>query len=442
MRPAALHQTRTYTPGVGHTIWLLIIIVALILVSCCGVAGAESVRPPIVVPSVSGPVVAPPGPTGVVHSDGRSVLSETPVNMSEINIESLSYVSSTVTVVSGPPAFLSGWSYRKIHAIGGSPDGDLTNYQMRFVVWRTTGTDSGENVYVGSSVKSDYGDLRFTTVAGAQMPYWIESVNATAAVVWVKVPSIPRAGTQVVMYYGNASAVSESDGSSVFSIFEDFEESVLSGWTLDSGVTVSQVTEGSNKVGRFTSNGLAGGGAYKSWTGGSGIIEYSIKPAQTTAYHTVSAFSGHASGLKGAWFFATNQGRFGSMAPSWAYYTSYNTNQWYSIRLDLKGNGYYDAYVNGVKVGSDRAYYSATTTDRLGLVGWTTGGQASYDNIRVRKFTNTGPVHGGWLSEVTNEQLVADFSFNPTSGQYPLNVTFTDLSTGPITSRSWDFGDG
>ena len=83
------------------------------------------------VPSVSGPVVAPPGPTGVVHSDGTSVLSETPVNMSEINLESLGYVSSTVTVVSGPPAFLSGWSYRKIHAIGGSPDGDLTNYQMR-----------------------------------------------------------------------------------------------------------------------------------------------------------------------------------------------------------------------------------------------------------------------------------------------------------------------
>jgi len=37
---------------------------------------------------------------------------------------------------------------------------------------------------------------------------------------------------------------------------------------------------------------------------------------------------------------------------------------------------------------------------------------------------------------------VANFSASPTTGQAPLNVTFTDTSTGSITSRSWDFGDG
>ncbi len=37
---------------------------------------------------------------------------------------------------------------------------------------------------------------------------------------------------------------------------------------------------------------------------------------------------------------------------------------------------------------------------------------------------------------------VADFSGTPTSGAAPLNVTFTDLSTGIPTSWSWDFGDG
>jgi PKD repeat protein len=34
---------------------------------------------------------------------------------------------------------------------------------------------------------------------------------------------------------------------------------------------------------------------------------------------------------------------------------------------------------------------------------------------------------------------VADFSATPTSGTAPLTVTFTDLSTGDITSWSWDF---
>jgi len=40
------------------------------------------------------------------------------------------------------------------------------------------------------------------------------------------------------------------------------------------------------------------------------------------------------------------------------------------------------------------------------------------------------------------ESIVANFTATPTSGNAPLPVTFTDTSTGTITNRFWNFGDG
>jgi PKD repeat protein len=61
--------------------------------------------------------------------------------------------------------------------------------------------------------------------------------------------------------------------------------------------------------------------------------------------------------------------------------------------------------------------------------------------------TVTGP--GGSDTEtktgyitVEDPRPKADFSAVPDSGMAPLLVQFTDLSTGNVTSREWDFGDG
>jgi PKD repeat protein len=43
---------------------------------------------------------------------------------------------------------------------------------------------------------------------------------------------------------------------------------------------------------------------------------------------------------------------------------------------------------------------------------------------------------------VSGQAPVANFSATPTSGVAPLVVNFTDASSGSITSRSWNFGDG
>src|SRR5512139_2738958 len=40
------------------------------------------------------------------------------------------------------------------------------------------------------------------------------------------------------------------------------------------------------------------------------------------------------------------------------------------------------------------------------------------------------------------KKTVAAFSGTPRNGPAPLNVQFSDASTGTITSYAWDFGDG
>ena len=74
------------------------------------------------------------------------------------------------------------------------------------------------SAHYAAKARSDHADIRFTwpnqsSGAEQEIPYWLES-DKTA---WVKVPSIPAAGTSTIyMYYGNASAASASSASNTF----------------------------------------------------------------------------------------------------------------------------------------------------------------------------------------------------------------------------------
>jgi len=135
--------------------------------------------------------------------------------------------SNYITVTPPPPFLPGGWSYRKLHTIAGSSSGDITDYQVRFKLWNTTGTDSGENVYLGNNVTPDFRDIRFTTTDNTVLPYWVQETGSNYAVVWVRIPSIPTTGTQVYLYYGNPQAVSISNGDDTFLFFDDFQGTAL-----------------------------------------------------------------------------------------------------------------------------------------------------------------------------------------------------------------------
>ncbi|MCX6995610.1 MAG: PKD domain-containing protein, partial [Kiritimatiellaeota bacterium] len=92
---------------------------------------------------------------------------------------------------------------------------------------------------------------------------------------------------------------------------------------------------------------------------------------------------------------------------------------------------------------------------KLSYAGIATNGGLTFDGVTQAGGTwgGTGsgaahvdPVHfaagPGKLFVLSAPPPVASFSAAPTNGVIPLAVTFTDTSTGAITNRWWDFGDG
>jgi hypothetical protein len=67
----------------------------------------------------------------------------------------------------------------------------------------------------------DFRDLRFASIHGNPLPYWIEShTEYSSATVWI---ALPAGDKKIRMYYGNGTAKGESEGQSVFDFFDDFE---------------------------------------------------------------------------------------------------------------------------------------------------------------------------------------------------------------------------
>jgi len=120
------------------------------------------------------------------------------------------------TAPSGPAKiwYDQSWNKRKEITIDNSLNSeDLVDYQLAI------------NVQYDSDMLSDFSDLRFTSNdKQTTIPFWIENyVSSDHATVWIKVPSIAALSTETIyMYYGNPSAVSESNPDNTFDLFVDF----------------------------------------------------------------------------------------------------------------------------------------------------------------------------------------------------------------------------
>jgi len=116
---------------------------------------------------------------------------------------------------SSHPWWNENWAKRRPITINNSNNSStLENYQVQVIVAHD------------NDMLANFGDLRFCDndeVSG--LSYWIENYNpGENATVWIKVPSIPANDNHTIyMYYGNPNANTESDESTVFDFFDNFD---------------------------------------------------------------------------------------------------------------------------------------------------------------------------------------------------------------------------
>ncbi|MFA5145741.1 MAG: DUF2341 domain-containing protein, partial [Candidatus Omnitrophota bacterium] len=133
----------------------------------------------------------------------------------------------------------SVYSYRRL--INLSSATTIVDYQVR--------VDLTDANFDYDHAKADGGDIRFYDTAMNPLNYWMESwVSGGDSSIWVKIPNIGT--TSFYIYYGNASAVSASNGSGVFNFFDDFDSFNAIQWTATGGYLVSagQLTIGTGSV--------------------------------------------------------------------------------------------------------------------------------------------------------------------------------------------------
>ena len=101
-------------------------------------------------------------------------------------------------------------------------------------------------------MRSDCYDLRVTDYGGNLLPLWIETgtnaCNTATTQIWVKVPSVPTPNNVLLIYYGNSTVTSGTNGhgpssagagKEVFEFFDDFDTMDSSKWTLTGSPTVA-----------------------------------------------------------------------------------------------------------------------------------------------------------------------------------------------------------
>ena len=325
--------------------------------------------------------------------------------------------------------WLSGWQYRKSHVINNT-GGALSDYQVKFTVHRSDGSDSGDDVYIGSSgCESDYDDIRFTKSDGTTLlDYWIEESDENSATIWVEVDTIAASGnTTIYLYYGNAGASAVSNGANTFL---QFHGAANANFHDSNDIPAPPVIFEAKVRNTYASP------EYLMWgLGETGDLD--VSPS-ADAISIMTYGAGNMMYLKS---FNDGTQTPANEAPH------FTKDQWYRLKIIVVGSGNAHGYVDENEIASGISTANVPN-EPMGLAMQLKTGTGEQEFSFARKYAATEPTHGAWgSSEESLYEITADFSGVPTSGIVPLTVYFADNSsstgneTVTIDTWSWDFGD-
>ncbi|MEM3464794.1 MAG: DUF2341 domain-containing protein, partial [Candidatus Bathyarchaeia archaeon] len=293
--------------------------------------------------------------------------------------------------------WLSGWQYRKSHVINAA-SGAGTNYQVRVKAHYGTGTDSGEDVYLGGKCRSDFGDIRFTDDDGATLlDYWMEEkVDGDYAIFWVEVADdLSTNPATIYIYYGKSDASTTGNGDNTFLLFDHFEGTSLnpSKWTSTGNVAVSN-----SEVTIWSTGSASKIRSYANWLYNVALrmkIKYADVYDETGGLRLDSSpfDSVIINRYSGGFAACTENEQIGT-------YTTFTWDANYHV-YDLM---WISAKTKYYKDGSLIATHTTNVPDESLFARFATYGantQIVVDWVAVRKYVDPEPAHGSWGNEET-----------------------------------------
>jgi PKD repeat protein len=357
-------------------------------------------------------------------------------------------------LVAPASAWLSGFQYEKDLIINSTSPSTLTSYQVKLVVWNTTGTDSGENIYLGGHLTqpTTWNDIRFATTTDAICDIWIQESNATAAIIWMEVPYIYNGYTTVRCYYGKPLATAVSDGDATFRFYGTFAVVPLN---VDKWVGVGNYTlytdASNNSVSDIMENATSGDSSITSIdtftyaTGYEQVIRANLTQYPSTLIGLYTSDSYYA-------YFGMSREVNNSLITETRIAAGSNSQE------TTIGTGYGGAFHIWKIKRSQTGTSCLFTIDNVAVANHTlkvptasmpmsfrstaVNGEVIVDWAFVKKYYDPDPYVAYTNPETVESAPHTDFEGSPTFGPNGTVIYFNDLSTGVVTARNWSFGDG